>query len=213
MAPRNHRQRERRRKFGEASIEIIATHGLRALTHRAVDETAGFPIGSVNYYAPTRAKLLALALETVHEELQTLAAESFGPLLGPGPHDQRTVVECGTNFVDTARRKGLAVVTARQMLLAEAQFYPELGELIESHRRQLIELSVVVGAPFEPARPEEAATIVVALMDGLLQQLVVGKYEAFTRPMIRLAMSRICNIGSESSRLVGAEQVPVRNSA
>ena len=55
---RQRRGGERRTKFGETAVEIIATQGLHALTHRTVDETAGYPPGSINYYAPTRSRLL-----------------------------------------------------------------------------------------------------------------------------------------------------------
>ncbi|WP_164473831.1 TetR/AcrR family transcriptional regulator [Gordonia insulae] len=194
------RRGERRTKFGEAAVEIIATQGLRALTHRTVDETAGFPSGSVNYYAPSRSRLLALALETVHAQLRSIAMTAFGPLMSPGPHSPDEVIECGTVFVETARLEFPDVVTARHALLVEAQFYPELGDMINDHRQELIQLSIAVGAAFRPEHPEDAANLVVALMDGLIQQLVLGKLETVTRPMVKMAMSHICTIGSESSQ-------------
>lgn len=42
----------------DASIRVIATHGLRGLTHRAVQEEAGLPNGSVTYYFKTRDQLI-----------------------------------------------------------------------------------------------------------------------------------------------------------
>ncbi|MDL9946506.1 hypothetical protein QSJ19_13060 [Gordonia sp. ABSL11-1] len=194
------RRGERRSKFGEAAVEIIATQGIRALTHRTVDETAGFAPGSVNYYASTRSRLLALALETVHAQLRNIAMEAFGPLMAPGPHSSDEVVECGTVFVETSRHQGRNVVTARHALLVEAQFYPELADMINEHRNELVQLSVAVGTAFRPERPEDAANLVVALMDGLIQQLVLGKLDTVTRPMVYMAMSHICTIGSESSQ-------------
>ncbi|MED5802786.1 hypothetical protein VX037_17290 [Gordonia sp. Z-3] len=197
---RQRRGGERRTKFGETAVEIIATQCLHALTHRTVDETAGYPPGSINYYAPTRSRLLALALETVHAQLQVIALESFGPLLTPGPHTPDDVVECGTQFVELSRTQGRKTVTARHALLIEAQFHPDLAEMIEAHRQELVHLSVAVGAPFRPEHPEEAANLVVALMDGLVQQLVLGKLDTVTRPMVKMAMSHICTIGSETSQ-------------
>ncbi|MXP23576.1 TetR family transcriptional regulator [Gordonia sp. HNM0687] len=197
---KSRRGSERRTTFGETAVEIIATQGLHALTHRTVDETAGYPPGSINYYAPTRSRLLALALETVHAQLRAIALESFGPLMTPGPHCPDDVVECGTQFVESSRTQGRKTVTARHALLIEAQFHPDLADMIEAHRQELVQLSVVVGAPFRPEHPEEAANLVVALMDGLIQQLVLGKLDTVTRPMVKMAMSHICTIGSESSQ-------------
>ncbi|NED63564.1 TetR family transcriptional regulator, partial [Streptomyces sp. SID10244] len=67
--------------FGEAALTVISTGGLRALTHRSVDEAAGLPAGSVNYYAPTRAKLEALALTEAYEQMYAIAIRTFGPIL------------------------------------------------------------------------------------------------------------------------------------
>ena len=47
--------------IADTAISLIAAQGLRGLTHRAVDSTAGIPQGSTSYYAPTRQALLGLA--------------------------------------------------------------------------------------------------------------------------------------------------------
>ncbi|MCK0520260.1 TetR/AcrR family transcriptional regulator [Williamsia sp. DF01-3] len=47
--------------IADTAIGLIAGQGLRGLTHRAVDSTAGIPQGSTSYYAPTRQALLGLA--------------------------------------------------------------------------------------------------------------------------------------------------------
>ncbi|HEX6447815.1 MAG TPA: TetR/AcrR family transcriptional regulator [Streptosporangiales bacterium] len=51
--------------IGDSALAVLAAHGARGLTHRAVDEHAGLPSGSTSYYARTRAALLRLALDHV----------------------------------------------------------------------------------------------------------------------------------------------------
>jgi AcrR family transcriptional regulator len=58
---------QRRTLMTEATTEIIAHEGLRALTHRAVDAHLNLPTGSTSYYFRTRDELLAGALEYLRE--------------------------------------------------------------------------------------------------------------------------------------------------
>ena len=51
-------QLDRRAAMADAAIAIIGGRGLRALTHRAVDEALALPDGSTSYYLRTRRALL-----------------------------------------------------------------------------------------------------------------------------------------------------------
>jgi DNA-binding transcriptional regulator YbjK len=44
----------RRALIADAAISTLARDGMRGLTHRAVDRTAGLPEGSASYYFRTR---------------------------------------------------------------------------------------------------------------------------------------------------------------
>jgi AcrR family transcriptional regulator len=63
----------RTRQIGDAAIAVLAEHGARGLTHRAVDQAAGLPPGTTSNYARTRAALLTLALTRI-DELDTAEA-------------------------------------------------------------------------------------------------------------------------------------------
>ena len=63
----------RTRQIGEAAIIVLAEHGARGLTHRAVDQLAGLPPGTTSNYARTRAALLTLTLTRI-DELDTAEA-------------------------------------------------------------------------------------------------------------------------------------------
>ena len=57
----------RTRQVGDTAIAVLADQGARGLTHRAVDQAAGFPPGTTSNYARTREALLTLALTRIAE--------------------------------------------------------------------------------------------------------------------------------------------------
>jgi AcrR family transcriptional regulator len=54
-------KKDRRAAIADAAIEVLAKHGLRGLTHRAVDGQLALPDGSTSYYFRTRESLLTAA--------------------------------------------------------------------------------------------------------------------------------------------------------
>jgi DNA-binding transcriptional regulator YbjK len=72
---RQARGEERRREILHATLALIERGGVAAVTHRAVAEESGVPLGSVTYYFPTKDELLREALECwVTEEVERLSA-------------------------------------------------------------------------------------------------------------------------------------------
>src|SRR3954451_8543554 len=72
---RQARGEERRQEILHATLELIESSGVEAVTHRAVGEASGVPLGSVTYYFPTKDALLREALECwVEEEVSRLEA-------------------------------------------------------------------------------------------------------------------------------------------
>jgi hypothetical protein len=65
----------------DAAIAVLADHGGRGLTHRAVDQAAGLPSGTTSNYARTREALLTLALTRIAE---LDATEGAAGLYGSG---------------------------------------------------------------------------------------------------------------------------------
>src|SRR5882724_3066009 len=55
----------RREQILEATLRVIGRDGREAVTHRAVAEEAGVPLGSTTYYFDSRDDLLGQALEHV----------------------------------------------------------------------------------------------------------------------------------------------------
>ncbi|OQO92634.1 TetR family transcriptional regulator [Saccharomonospora piscinae] len=66
---------ERRTALVDAAIDVLATHGARGLTFRAVDTEAGVPTGTASNYFTNRDDLLRHAAERIHVRVAVDAGE------------------------------------------------------------------------------------------------------------------------------------------
>ncbi|WP_433163226.1 TetR/AcrR family transcriptional regulator [Kribbella sp. CA-247076] len=156
---------DRRDAIADAAIHLVATRGLRGLTHRAVDAEAGLPPGSTSYYLRTRNALLTAcvnrmlardvnlmpALEATAAPLELVIAMTVG-LARDRPDD----------------------LLARYELSLEASRQPELRVAIDEGARQLRGLLAQVLAGLGVPDPSAAAWPVAAMLDGLMRDRVAG---------------------------------------
>lgn len=156
---------ERRDVIADAAIHLVATRGLKGLTHRAVDAEAGLPPGSTSYYLRTRDALLGACVGRMLE--RDLAGQ--------------TAVPAGISTVDLLlglvldltnnRREDLL---ARYEMSLEANRQPAFrAVLIEGGsqlRAGLAELLKADGVP----NAEAVAWPVAAMLDGLMYDRVAG---------------------------------------
>jgi AcrR family transcriptional regulator len=184
----------RTRQVGDAAIAVLAEHGARGLTHRAVDQAAGLPPGTTSNYARTRAALLTLVLTRI-DELDTAEATggvdvvdvangaggvrgasgfSGAGLDGAGVADaladvlaallDRWITDPG------ARRR----VLARFELALEATRRPELraayDEMGRDIRAQVVRLLAAAGS----AHPERDAWTLIASVEGTAFYALAG---------------------------------------
>lgn len=70
---------DRRTLLADAGIEIVAEHGLRGLTHRAVDAAAGVPVGSTSNHFRSRAALVEALAQRIEARELTVAASALTP--------------------------------------------------------------------------------------------------------------------------------------
>jgi len=157
---------DRRAAIADAAIHLVATRGLRGLTHRAVDEEAGLPPGSTSYYLRTRGALLTACVNRMLE--RDLARGAVAP---PADVDlEELLVGMVVNLV----RDRPDDLIARYELSLEASRQPELRDaIIQGGRRLrdgLADLLAALGVPDADA----VAWPVAAMMDGLLYDRVAG---------------------------------------
>src|SRR5918997_4129958 len=58
---------DRRSEILDGALHVLAEHGMRGLTHRAVDAAAGIPLGSTSYYFRSRSALTEGCVERLLE--------------------------------------------------------------------------------------------------------------------------------------------------
>jgi DNA-binding transcriptional regulator YbjK len=155
---------DRRDAIADAAIHLVATRGLRGLTHRAVDTEAGLPPGSTSYYLRTRKALLDACVRRMLA--RDLTAQPSSP--------SRGLEEMLVGMVLDLVRDRTDDLVARYELSLEASRQPELREAIIQGGRQLRDgltgLLEALGIP----DPEEAAWPVAAMLDGLMYDRVAG---------------------------------------
>ena len=157
----------RRDEIADAAIATLAAEGMRGLTHRAVDRTAGLSEGSTSYYFRTRHALLQAVVERL-AELTTaeLPAVRSADLDGLGDQAARLV----EHWLTTGRDRQLA----RYELTLESARRPELREVLADAgagvRAMVADLLEAAGV----AEPERRAEAFTAFVDGLLFDQIAG---------------------------------------
>ncbi|TCC20922.1 TetR/AcrR family transcriptional regulator [Kribbella speibonae] len=154
---------DRQEAIADAAIHLVATRGLRGLTHRAVDTEAGLPPGSTSYYLRTRNALLTAC---VHRMLTRDVAGMPPP--GADPVELMVAMTAGL-----AQDRPDDLV-ARYELSLEASRQPELRAAIVDGGRQLRAMLAQLLAGLGVPDPEAAAWPVAAMLDGLMYDRVAG---------------------------------------
>jgi len=161
----------------DAAIAVLADHGGRGLTHRAVDQAAGLPPGTTSNYARTREALLTLALTRIAElDATEGAAGLYGSeISGSGVSGDE--LAGGLAWMlhrmisdDGVRRR----VRARFELALEANRRPELraayDEMGQRFRAEAARLLAASGS----AEPERDAWTLIAWLEGTAFYALAG---------------------------------------
>ncbi|WP_329004137.1 TetR family transcriptional regulator C-terminal domain-containing protein [Kribbella sp. NBC_00709] len=154
---------DRQDAIADAAIHLVATRGLRGLTHRAVDTEAGLPPGSTSYYLRTRNALLTACVSRM------LTRDVSG--MPPVDADPLELLIGMTVGLAQDRPDDLV---ARYELSLEASRQPDLRTAIEEGGRQLRTMLAQLLGGIGVPEPEAAAWPVAAMMDGLLYDRVAG---------------------------------------
>lgn len=168
----------RRRQLLEAALHVIADHGLRGLTHRAVDRRAGLPEGSCSAYWRTRAALQAALTEHVAGALLADVDELCVRLRDDCEGDQESVAATLSLFLRWLDQRELLV--ARLELSMAATRDPDLAALLADHRVRLITLVEGIMATAGKGHVRDRAETLVASYDGVL--LAAMLHPAAERP-------------------------------
>ncbi|MEP6856218.1 MAG: hypothetical protein ABJA33_12150 [Pedococcus sp.] len=166
----------------DAALHVVAEHGLRGLTHRAVDRAAGLPEGSCSAYLRTR-RALVTALTSYVATGVTEDCEQLARDLAACHLENRQAIELVTSFFMRRLDERERLLARMELSLAAAR-EPELALMLASNQQQLIELvESILNARHKDHSGERAATL-VASFDGILLG-ALPLPEASRRPFVR----------------------------
>ena len=181
----------RRALIADAAISTLARDGMRGLTHRAVDRTAGLPEGSASYYFRTRQALLQATVERLAELTSTDmlasaalvdsaapvdgAASVDGAAVSPPPGQELSAFGALTAaLVESWLTAGRERQLARYELSLEATRRPELRQTLVTTGAAI---RAVIAGRFAAAgvpEPAQRAADFAAFIDGLLFDQIAG---------------------------------------
>jgi|SRR5215207_477234 len=127
--------RVRRDQLRDAAIEVLAAQGGRGLTHRAVDRSAGVPLGTAKNYFPTRDALLKGIAERCVELYWAELAGAEPPSPAPGAAGRDRLAAALAVQVARGINQNRSRLLAYQELHAEAARRPWLQRTLGEQAR------------------------------------------------------------------------------
>ncbi|WP_454194784.1 TetR/AcrR family transcriptional regulator [Nocardia sp. Marseille-Q1738] len=187
---------DRRVLLVDTAIELIATRGIRSLTHRALDTALDLPAGSSSYYFRTRRALLMGIADRIAERSRADFAAAGPSLKISGTQDTALdpdlVGRAIAMWVDRLLAERGNHLIARHALLAELRADPELrAQLAHSlfsveHARELVRATGY-------ADPESAAADFVAVLEGAVFDRCTGN-RAHLAPGSEASVDQLTNL-------------------
>jgi DNA-binding transcriptional regulator YbjK len=183
----------RREQILEAALRVIGRAGVQAVTHRAVAEEAGVPLGSTTYYFDSRDDLIRQALEYV--------AASEVERYGKRAEELRSV-KSARQLADRLIDELVAAAQDRIAYIAEYELWLEAGrrpELREAAQSWCDAEQLSVAGAMEAlgsTDPRADASLVVAAIDGLGERVLAREDDPAEaakefRPELRRLVERL----------------------
>lgn len=167
----------------QAAIDLLASGGLRALTHARIDERAELPRGSASNYFRTRAALLIGVADWILEQELSPVRTAFSPR---SPADLIDAM-CGLLELTTVQNRDLT--TARLVLFVEANHNEALRAALSRGRAALGEGIVSTLAAMGAREPEAAAEAIAACFEGLVLHRIARHDQTDPRPIFRAVVT------------------------
>ena len=166
-----------RERILDAAIDLLATGGLRALTHARVDERALVPKGSASNYFRTRAALLIGVTARIVEREVPPVAVAFTP------RSPTEFVDAMCHLLEVTSVTNRDLTAARLVLFMEASHNAELREALTRGRETLGAAVVSSLAEMGARHPEAAAEAIASCFEGLLLHRIARQVSTDPRPV------------------------------
>ncbi|WP_215519902.1 TetR/AcrR family transcriptional regulator [Phycicoccus mangrovi] len=161
---------DRRQAIAVAAMELAASGGGHAVTHRKVDRHLGWPDGTTSNYARTRRELIRLVIEHV------ASIANYRPVGATPPTTVSMAVPQLVAAFEATVTRGIDT-RARLALTVDSLSDPELHELLTTQspvRAKLVEEGITLLDHLGVTRPASRAVDFITLMNGLLYDRLVG---------------------------------------
>lgn len=160
---------DRRTALLDAALRLIGNRGLRAVTHRAVQEEAGLPHGSVTYYFKTREQLIVAVVERLveldRERIADLTHEVAMALAAPAQaRDLEPLAEAVGAWVD----QDPVTQLARYELLLAGAHDETVRKTMSAGATTFWRMCEPIALATGSTHTARDARIMVAMLDGLL---------------------------------------------
>lgn len=161
--PLETRRGKRDRIIADTAIDVLAKRGMRGLTHRAVDQEAGFPLGTTSYYFRTRQALLEAAgrrvLETFYEEYAALERRNAA---------SAGLAEAVALLIRRGEGRSRSHMLARFELGLEASRNATIAQMLADIRTKAVEGTSRLLRQVDPDISDHAVDIVNSMIIGVL---------------------------------------------
>jgi DNA-binding transcriptional regulator YbjK len=167
------RGEQRRSELLAATLAVIERDGVAGVSHRAVAAQADVSVASITYHFPTLDDLLVAALRSAADDLAA-ELDGRGSELGARPADELArLIEHSV-----VRRRGRSLALYELYLYAARR--PELRDTAGAWLEPLTGIARTFTADPQKAR------LLVAALDGLLMQALIGAREVDRRDVAAL---------------------------
>lgn len=166
----------------DSAIELLGTQGLKALTHRRIDEHAELPPGSTsNYFRTSDALLRGVADAILEREVAGMGA-TFAP------RSAEQLLDALVALLDRTTEDQRTLTSARLVLFMEASHNPALRETL-GQGRSILEAAMQRALHDLGSRDTSAsARAVMACAEGLILHRVARHDDSDIRPVLDLVV-------------------------
>jgi DNA-binding transcriptional regulator YbjK len=186
-------------------LEVVASAGPEAVTHRRVAEVAGLPLASTTYWFSSKDELLAAALEHAAERDIARLREAAAALAEVSSGERRRLLDGLVAAITDPLQRELAScrgsLIASYSLWLEAARRPALQAIARRWTDAYHEVATDLLERAGDRRAREDAQILIAAADGLLMAALAAGERVQLGPRLRRLVDVLVGSGAQGERL------------
>lgn len=163
----HHKSEVVRRSLIEAAVSLLAQEGMRGLTHRKIEESAGVSQGTVKYHFGTLDGIVQAVLKYMVRVESANVMQVSAAVIRKAQEEGAIPAELWAEASQTysALMQQPEYSLARFELVLHVARHPELQTIMREARDEVVRTTA---ESLPGANPEASARMVLALMDGIL---------------------------------------------